>query len=62
LNPIGAAAKRNPMRIALTNDEPMGVAGLWTLWSSPEGETVHSFTMLTINDDVHELMRNFHKP
>jgi putative SOS response-associated peptidase YedK len=40
----------------------MGVAGLWAKWRSPEGETVHSFTMLTINADDHALMRNFHKP
>ena len=51
-----------PTRIALANDEPMGVAGLWAKWRSPEGETVHSFTMLTINADDHALMRNFHKP
>lgn len=51
-----------PTRIALANDEPMGVAGLWAKWRSPEGETVHSFTMLTIKADDHALMRNFHKP
>ena len=51
-----------PTRIALANDEPMGVAGLWAQWRSPEGETVHSFTMMTINADDHALMRNFHKP
>jgi putative SOS response-associated peptidase YedK len=32
-------------RITLPNGEPMGLAGLWAKWRSPEGETVQSFTM-----------------
>lgn len=60
--PDWRSGKAVPARIALANDEPMGVAGLWAQWRSPEGETVHSFTMLTINADDHALMRNFHKP
>ena len=60
--PDWRSGKAQPTRIALTNDEPMGVAGLWAKWLSPEGETAHSFTMLTINADDHALMRNFHKP
>ena len=40
----------------------MGIAGLWETWKSPEGKTVFSFTMLTINADSHPLMRQFHKP
>jgi putative SOS response-associated peptidase YedK len=51
-----------PTRIALANDEPLGVAGLWAQWRSPQGETVHSFTMLSINADDHAPMCNFHKP
>lgn len=39
----------------------MGIAGLWSSWKSPKGELVYSFTMLTINSDGHELMRQFHK-
>lgn len=48
-------------RIANANGEPLGLAGLWSLWNSPQGP-VHSFTMLTINADQHLLMRQFHKP
>ena len=59
--PDWRSGKAQPTRIALVNDDPMGVAGLWAVWRSPEGETVHSFTMLTINADDHTLMRNFHK-
>jgi hypothetical protein len=38
------------------------LAGPWAQLRSPEGETVHSFTMLTINADEHPFVRNFHKP
>ncbi len=40
----------------------MGIAGLWSSWKSPNGEMVYSFTMLTINAEMHGLMRQFHKP
>lgn len=40
----------------------MGLAGLWSRWKSPQGEIVHSYTMLTINATDHPLMRHFHKP
>jgi putative SOS response-associated peptidase YedK len=49
-------------RIANEDGSPMGIARLWSWWKSPTGVTIHSFTMLTINADKHELMRNFHKP
>lgn len=51
-----------PTRIARADGEPMGLAGLWSWWKSPQGDTVHSYTMLTINADDHPLMRHFHKP
>jgi putative SOS response-associated peptidase YedK len=51
-----------PTRIARADGEPMGIAGLWSSWRSPKDETVHSFTMLTINADAHPLMGLFHKP
>ena len=49
-------------RIASAEGEPLGIAGLWARWRSPQGELVHSFTMLTINADAHPLMQQFHKP
>ena len=49
-------------RITRADGEPMGIAGLWSCWRSPQGLTVHSFTMLTINADTHPLMRNMHRP
>jgi putative SOS response-associated peptidase YedK len=60
--PDWRSGKAVPTCIQLANDEPMGVAGLWATWRSPQGQVVHSFTMLTINADEHTVMRQFHKP
>ena len=49
-------------RISRADGLPMGIAGLWSWWKSPQGEILHSFTMLTINAESHALMRQFHKP
>jgi putative SOS response-associated peptidase YedK len=51
-----------PARISLADGAPMGIAGLWSRWKSPQGEIVYSYTMLTINAEDHPLMRLFHKP
>ena len=50
-----------PARVSAANNEPMGIAGLWSAWNSPKG-VIYSFTMLTINADTHPLMCQFHKP
>jgi putative SOS response-associated peptidase YedK len=60
--PDWRSGKAVPARIALADGEPMGLAGLWARWRSPQGSIVHSYTMLTINVDAHPLMRQFHKP
>ena len=49
-------------RISRVDGKPMGIAGIWTGWKSPDGHVLRSFSMLTINADEHALMRNFHKP
>jgi putative SOS response-associated peptidase YedK len=42
---------------------PWGLAGLWNTWvDKASGEIVESYTMLTINADVHPIMRRMHKP
>ena len=60
--PDWRSGKAVPTAIRHIADEPLGVAGLWAQWRSPQGESVFSFTMLTINADAHPLMRQFHKP
>ena len=49
-------------RISAKDGSPLGIAGLWSLWNSENGEKIHSFTMLTVNASAHPLMLNFHKP
>lgn len=50
-------------RIARRDAAPFLAAGLWDRWVAPStGETVFSFSMLTINADAHPLMRQFHRP
>lgn len=51
-----------PTRIARTDGRAMGIAGIWDSWRQPDGSWMQSYSMLTINADEHELMRNFHKP
>lgn len=60
--PDWRSGKAVPTRIGNANGEPLGVAGLWSTWRDSLGETLHSFTMLTINADQHRFMNQFHKP
>ncbi|MDI1246480.1 MAG: SOS response-associated peptidase [Rhodoferax sp.] len=60
--PDWRSGKAVPTRIIRADGEPLGIAGLWSSWRSPQGQTVHSYTMLTINAAEHGLMRLFHKP
>lgn len=61
--PDWRTGKAIPTRISAVDGEPLGIAGLWAWWKSPEGgPESHSFTMLTINADDHPIMRNMHKP
>jgi len=59
--PDWRSGKAVATRIEQADGEPLGVAGLWSCWKSPQGD-VYSYTMLTINADTHPLMRQFHKP
>lgn len=60
--PDWRSGKAVPTRIERADGEPMGIAGLWSWWKSPQGDLVHSYTLLTINADDHALMRLLHKP
>ena len=60
--PDWRSAKAISTRISHADGEPLGIAGLWASWRSPTGDTIHSFTMLTINADHHDLMKNYHRP
>lgn len=60
--PDWRTGKAVPTRIERTDGIPMGIAGLWDRWPSPEGELIFSFTMLTINATDHPVMNQFHRP
>ena len=49
-------------RIYQPGDVPMGIAGIYTKWRSPEdGRAFFSFAMLTVNADGHPVMQRFHR-
>jgi putative SOS response-associated peptidase YedK len=50
-----------PTRIARVDGKAMGVAGLWEQWEK-DGDTITSFTLLTINANSHALMRRYGHP
>lgn len=60
--PDWRSGKEVATRITRADGKPMGIAGLWSAWRSPNGELIHSYTMLTINADDHPFMRQYHKP
>ena len=60
--PDWRSGKAVPTRIERADGLPMAIAGLWDRWRSPQGQWVHSFTMLTLNADAHPFMNRFHKP
>lgn len=59
--PDWRSGKAVSTRIGSADGSPLGVAGLWSSWRDALGQTLHSFTMLTINANHHPLMNRFHK-
>ena len=53
------SGKPVPTRITRVDGQPMGVAGLWERWVGPEGETIVSYALLTVNANSHALMRRY---
>ena len=47
-----------PMRIILKSGEPFGFAGLWETWNAPEGELIHSCSIVTTTPN--DLMEPIH--
>ncbi len=48
--------------VGLADGEAMGLAGLWNEWTSPQGEKLMSFCMLTINADGHGVFQRMNSP
>ncbi len=51
--------RKYPYRVTLKNNELFGLAGLWDIWKSPEGEMIHSCTILTTR--ANELIQPLHE-
>ncbi len=50
-------------RIKRSDNEPLAAASIWERITDIEtGEIIHSFSMLTINADGHDVMKHFHRP
>jgi putative SOS response-associated peptidase YedK len=61
--PNWESGKHVPWVFRRADGNPWGLAGLWNAWTDPvSGEIVESYTMLTINADVHPLMNRMHRP
>jgi len=61
--PCWESGKHVPWRFTASDGAPLGLAGLWNVWTDPaSGESVESYTMLTINADSDPLMSRMHKP
>ena len=56
------SGKAVPTRISRVDGKPMGVAGLWETWTGAEGETITSFTLLTVSANSHALINRYQQP
>jgi putative SOS response-associated peptidase YedK len=55
-------AKRSERwRIRRTDRSPLSIAGLWDRWVGDDGEAIVSFSILTLNCDLHPLLARFHR-
>lgn len=59
--PDWRSGKAVPTRITRADGGLMSIAGLWERWINPDGETVYSYSMLTVNADDHTMMQNYHR-
>lgn len=54
----GEGKAKTPMYIHLKDSEVFGLAGLWEVWHSPDGDEVRTFTIITT--DANEFMTPIH--
>lgn len=63
----GDQNQKTPMRIKLKTDDLFAMAGLWEKWTSPDGQSIFSCTVVTTTanelvHDIHERMPVILKP
>ena len=60
--PDWRSGKAVATRFTRADGQPVGIAGLWDVWTEPGKPPVLSFTMLTMNATDHNLLRDYHRP
>lgn len=51
-----------PTRITRVDNQPLGVAGLWSQWTGAEGESLLGFCVITVDAQQHALMQRYGAP
>ena len=55
------AKKSERWRIRRSDRSPLAIAGLWDRWVGEDGEAMLSFSILTLNCDLHPLLSRFNR-
>jgi putative SOS response-associated peptidase YedK len=50
--------EKTPFRVLMKDEQPFAMAGIWDRWTAPDGEIVHSFSILTTSPNM--LMKEIH--
>jgi putative SOS response-associated peptidase YedK len=50
--------EKQPYRITTTDQEIFSCAGLWDTWRMPDGQELHTYTIITL--DANEMMQDIH--
>lgn len=59
--PDWRSGKAVATRFTRADGQPIGIAGLWDVWTEPGKPPMLSFTMLTMNATDHALLKNYHR-
>ena len=54
----GDGKAKTPMYIQVKDQDLFGMAGLWEIWNSPQGDEIHTFTIITT--DANDFMAPIH--
>ncbi len=50
--------RKRPYRITMKSNEPFALAGIWDVWTTPDGEALRSFSIITT--EPNDLMKDLH--
>ncbi len=55
------AGRKEPYCIRMRDEAPFGMAGLWERWKAPDGQTVESCTIVTVDANANALIAGLHQ-